>query len=429
MGEPPPIRQGSLPHVPGEAYGGRDQIRGLVQSADPPRFEAVAAGYEATAEVLYRAFMDLSSYATKLVAEDTWGGESAREALGRMERIQRYVESLHDAVGVIPAAIRPAAQALASTKASFEGATEPEYIDGDYGSGQVLVGPNGDQKAQKIMGELNGSLGRAHDALPPTLPWDSALAAAGPPAVQPPPGGDAQPRPPGGTTGHAVQSAVHTTPSPGPHSSNIPGGLAATGSPSQGPDPGGTGAQGPAFPPVGGEAGQDGPAGKDDGKTGLAGTQPPPGQAPQTKVPEPVPDRPATPPADTVRPPDTRTPVPETRTPVPETRNANTSPKPESGPYGPQTNTTEPGARQEPRVNPAPHGTADVRPGTVPVVGGGPAGGAAGAGHGGGFPFLPMGGAGGAQGGETQHTTGPALPPDDEDFWGRRRDTSPPVIS
>jgi uncharacterized protein YukE len=181
LGEPKPIKEGALPEGAPQSYGGRDAIRDLVMRTRPEEFGGVAGAYDRTAQLLDRTIKDLSDYASRLVADDNWGGESARAMLGRMARVQSYLGTLRSQIGDIPPSVQQVGRELASAKERFEQATQEQYatVDtGSYISRELSNDPDAD--AQRFLAELNGRVKDAHGTLPERLPWDAELASSAP---------------------------------------------------------------------------------------------------------------------------------------------------------------------------------------------------------------------------------------------------------
>ncbi|MFD1540614.1 WXG100 family type VII secretion target [Nonomuraea guangzhouensis] len=181
MGEPKPIKQGALPAGAPESYGGRDSIRRLIMSTRPEEFGGVADAYQSTGALLDQTIKELATYASRLVADGNWGGESARAMLGRMARVQSYLGTLRSQIGDIPPSVQQAGRELATAKEKFEQATQEQYYTVDTGSYiSRELGNDPDADAQRFLAELNGRLADAHGTLPARLPWDPDLAAGAP---------------------------------------------------------------------------------------------------------------------------------------------------------------------------------------------------------------------------------------------------------
>ncbi|MBT2230306.1 WXG100 family type VII secretion target [Nonomuraea sp. NEAU-A123] len=181
MGEPKPIKEGALPASAPESYGGRDSIRRLVMSTRPEEFGGVADAYQSAGTLLDQTIKELTTYASRLVADGNWGGESARAMLGRMARVQSYLGTLRSQIGDIPPSVQQAARELATAKETFEQATQEQYYTVDTGSYiSRELGNDPDADAQRFLAELNGRLADAHGTLPARLPWDADLASSAP---------------------------------------------------------------------------------------------------------------------------------------------------------------------------------------------------------------------------------------------------------
>ncbi|MEV6153232.1 hypothetical protein AB0L53_23080 [Nonomuraea sp. NPDC052129] len=181
MGEPKPIKEGALPADAPESYGGRDSIRRLIMSTRPEEFGGVADAYQSAGTLLDQTIKELSQYASRLVADGNWGGESARAMLGRMARVQSYLGTLRSQIGDIPSSVQQASRELATAKEQFESATQEQYatVDtGSYISRELSNDP--DAEARRFLADLNGRLRDAHGILPERLPWDADLASSAP---------------------------------------------------------------------------------------------------------------------------------------------------------------------------------------------------------------------------------------------------------
>ncbi|MER6942885.1 WXG100 family type VII secretion target [Nonomuraea sp. NPDC000554] len=178
MGEPRAIKEGGLTGGEPASYGGYAQIGLLLTPTRPEEFEGVAQTYGAAAEQLGQAFTELKSHASRLVADGDWGGESARAMLGRMARVQAYLETLKGAIDRIPPAVRSAGHDLQRAKDAFAG------LEQRYGTARVPEN-DVDEAAREVMGALNGKLAQAYGSLPDRLPWDADLA-SGAPCLPPP---------------------------------------------------------------------------------------------------------------------------------------------------------------------------------------------------------------------------------------------------
>ncbi|MEU4226881.1 hypothetical protein AB0F17_21490 [Nonomuraea sp. NPDC026600] len=181
MGEPRPIKEGALPAGAPESYGGRDSIRRLIMSTRPEEFGGVADAYRSAGTLLDQTIKELTTYASRLVADGNWGGESARAMLGRMARVQSYLGTLRSQIGDIPPSVQRAARELATAKETFEQATQEQYYTVDTGSYiSRELGNDPDADAQRFLAELNDRLADAHGTLPARLPWDADLASSAP---------------------------------------------------------------------------------------------------------------------------------------------------------------------------------------------------------------------------------------------------------
>ncbi|MFC7723028.1 WXG100 family type VII secretion target [Nonomuraea recticatena] len=147
----------------------------------PEEFSTVAHAYQSTAALLGDTVKRLKDYATRLVSDGDWGGESARAMLGRMALLQEYLHSLQAGLTHIPDALEMAGGELSVAKEKFDKATEQQYVTVDAGatvSAEFVNDPNAD--AREFMRQLNGRLAEAHRKFPERLPWDAELASAAP---------------------------------------------------------------------------------------------------------------------------------------------------------------------------------------------------------------------------------------------------------
>ncbi|MGW3344378.1 hypothetical protein ACWDA3_13780 [Nonomuraea rubra] len=417
MPEPRQIKDGCLQGGNPALYGDRDAIKAQIMATGPEKFGPAVEGYQATARLLTTAITTLGDSAARLVADGNWGGESARAMLTRMNRLQAYLQSLRDAVNLVPPSLETVSQALASAKERFEQETEPRNYYA-MGSGSP---DNGDGRAREFMTRLNGAFHNAHTMLPDRLPWDARLASPAP--YLPPPeraatpvqGGDLPYEdtvPARSAATRLAQSSGYeaaTAPAqPGPQVSN----------PVQQPPTSGTPA--PAVTAGTGQLSSITPS-----QAGTSGTTP--GNVPGTY---PGPGRPA------ARP-NAFTPVPAARpnalTPVPPPAST-TRPAPTGKPIGtPTVPETAPVVSpiRDPYTASAAQGPGpSVRPGSVPVVDGSwtrPLTAAAepAAPGTGGMPFMPWGGAAPQDAQSTRH---PAAARSADDFFRPEIDPGIPVV-
>ncbi|WP_219470218.1 hypothetical protein [Nonomuraea rhizosphaerae] len=189
MGEPKPIKLGPLPEGAPRTYGGRDAIRDLLAHTRPEEFGGVADTFRASGNLLTQTINDLTKYAERLVADDNWGGESARAMLGRMSQVQAYLSTLRDQITWIGPSINKVGSDLATAKQNFEDATKPIWEPIDSGSpvnpdiaspGPSKMVNNPDADAQRFMAELNNKIKDAYRSMPEALAWDAALASGAP---------------------------------------------------------------------------------------------------------------------------------------------------------------------------------------------------------------------------------------------------------
>ncbi|MEU7853380.1 hypothetical protein [Nonomuraea sp. NPDC049141] len=438
MGEPKPIKEGALPAGAPESYGGRDSIRRLVMSTRPEEFGGVADAYRSTGTLLDQTIKELTTYASRLVADGNWGGESARAMLGRMARVQSYLGTLRSQIGDIPPSVQQAGRELATAKEKFEQATQEQYYTVDTGSYiSRELGNDPDADAQRFLAELNGRLADAHGTLPARLPWDPDLAAGAPympaPVVRDstPVGGGIEFPDQESTRPVARLASVDRAASPisvtppanastpaVPLASSVPGTAAL---PTLGTTPG----QVPGL--ITSTAGTP----SVDQPTGY-----PPTTGPTSTGLQPVTAEPRRSPTGTGTRQSVRTPsdpMRSDRTPSDHMSSDSTRSVLDEGPPG--TKPTSDQARTP--LGSVPHETGpSVRPGVVPVVdgtwpatrtasSGGPTGAAAGTG---GMPFMPMGGGPtGYEGASAAHRT-VAPPPDDSGLFRPAYDPGQPVV-
>ncbi|MEU7739218.1 hypothetical protein [Nonomuraea sp. NPDC049158] len=449
MGEPKPIKEGALPAGAPESYGGRDSIRRLIMSTRPEEFGGVADAYRSAGTLLDQTIKELSQYASRLVADGNWGGESARAMLGRMARVQSYLGTLRSQIDDIPSSVQQASRALATAKEQFEQATQEQYatVDtGSYISRELSNDPDAD--ARRFLADLNGRLADAHGTLPARLPWDADLASRAP--YLPPVVRDSTPT--GGgidlESTHPVSRLASVDPAASPISAASPATPLAAAVP------------GTATPPtLGTTPGQvPGLITSTSGTPSVAqltGYPPTTGTQPTTS--EPTRSRTGTRP-DAARTDPTRTGDPRTgptrtdstrtdstRTDSTRTDNPRTDSERTGDPYrsSPMHSVLDQSyesliadqARSPLGGLPRETGPS-VRPGVVPVVdgtwpatnpasSGGPTGAAAGTG---GMPFMPMGGGpAGYEGAPVAHRTAPP-PPDEPGLFRPAYDPGQPVV-
>ncbi|MEU7830241.1 hypothetical protein [Nonomuraea sp. NPDC049129] len=447
MGEPKPIKEGALPAGAPESYGGRDSIRRLIMNTRPEEFGGVADAYQSAGTLLDQTIKELSQYASRLVADGNWGGESARAMLGRMARVQSYLGTLRSQIGDIPSSVQQASRELATAKEQFEPATREQYatVDtGSYISRELSNDPDAD--ARRFLADLNGRLRDAHGILPERLPWDADLASSAPylpPVVRDstPTGGGidlestrpvarlASVDPTASPISAAPQTAplaaavpgTATPPTLGTTPDQVPGLITSTsGTPSV--------AQLTRYPPT------TGPAPIGTNPTTSEPTRSLTGARPDTA-------RTDTARTDPTRTDPTRTGDPRTdnlRTYSERTDGARTGDPYRSGPMRSVLDQSSPIADQaRSPLGGLPRETGpSVRPGVVPVVdgtwpatnptsSGGPTGAAAGTG---GMPFMPMGGGpAGYEGAPVAHRTAPP-PPDEPGLFRPAYDPGQPVV-
>ncbi|MEV0348429.1 hypothetical protein AB0H88_21865 [Nonomuraea sp. NPDC050680] len=445
MGEPKPIKEGALPAGAPESYGGRDSIRRLIMSTRPEEFGGVADAYQSAGTLLDQTIKELSHYASRLVADGNWGGESARAMLGRMARVQSYLGTLRSQIGDIPSSVQQASRALATAKEQFEQATREQYatVDtGSYISRELSNDPDAD--ARRFLADLNGRLADAHGTLPARLQWDADLASSAPylpaPVVRDstPTGGgidlestrpvarlaSVDPAAPPATpasvpataSGAPLAAAVPgpaTPPTLGTTPGQVPGLITSTGGtpsvaqltgypPTTGPTPTGT-------HPTTGEPTRS-----------LTGTRP---DAARTDPMRTDPMRTGDPRTDDARTDGARTDDPYRSGPMRSALDVlDESPIADQArsPLGGLPRETGPSVR--PGVVPVVDGTW---PATNPTSSGGPTGAAAGTG---GMPFMPMGGGpAGYEGAPVAHRTAPP-PPDEPGLFRPAYDPGQPVV-
>ncbi|MFC4006059.1 hypothetical protein ACFOY2_02415 [Nonomuraea purpurea] len=412
MPEPRPIKEGCLQGGNPNAYGGREQIRGLVMGTRPDEFGPVADAYRQTSRLLTETIAALRESAGRLVADGNWGGESARAMLTRMNRIQSYLQALRGGVDGVPLSLENVSRELVSAKERFDQATEQRTRNVyAMGSGGEIPVNDADEDARQFMVRLNGVFHNAHAELPDRLPWDAALASQAPylppdgPAPTPPVrGGDlpfedtAPVRP---TTDLAASPGYQATSAgPLPGASTTPGAIP----PAAAPAPPVTTA-----PPVGVPTPPS--AGRPPGTTSTA-------SAPNAQQPNGDPRN-------------ARQPIGPVHTPPPGV------PAPPQG-RSPIEQAAPPAGRRDPDVATAQQARASesgpsVRPGSVPVVdaswpatGPAPAGAERATTGGTGMPFMPMGGMAGQEN-QTGRRTGNARGGGD-DFFRPAVDCGPPVV-
>ncbi|HUR06205.1 MAG TPA: hypothetical protein VM347_26900 [Nonomuraea sp.] len=451
MGEPKPIKEGALPAGAPESYGGRDSIRRLIMSTRPEEFGGVADAYQSTGTLLDQTIKELTNYASRLVADGNWGGESARAMLGRMARVQSYLGTLRSQIGDIPPSVQQAARELATAKEKFEQATQEQYYTVDTGSYiSRELGNDPDADAQRFLGELNGRLADAHGTLPARLPWDADLASSAPyppaPVVRDstPVGGGIEFPDQESTRPVARLASVDRAASPIPVTPPATASTPAA-TPAITPTaPLAASVPGTATPPsLGTTPGQvPGLITSTGGTPSVAqptGYPPTTGPTPTGIQPVTAEPRRSPPGTGTRRPnqtPSDRTPSDQTpfdRTPSDGTSSDPTRSVLDEGPTGARPASDQ--ARTP--LGGVPHETGpSVRPGVVPVVdgtwpatrtasSGGPTGAAAGTG---GMPFMPMGGGPtGYEGAPTAHRT-VAPPPDDSGLFRPAYDPGQPVV-
>ncbi|MEU6715410.1 hypothetical protein ABZ897_28430 [Nonomuraea sp. NPDC046802] len=416
MPEPRPIKEGCLQGGNPNAYGGREQIRGLVMGTRPEEFGPVADAYKQTSRLLTDTIEELGEAAGRLVADGNWGGGSARAMLTRMNRIQSYLQALRGGVDGVPPSLENVSRELASAKERFDQATEQRTRNVyAMGSGGEIPVNNADEDARQFMVRLNGVFHNAHAGLPDRLPWDAALAS---PAPYLPPDGPA-PTPPvrGGdlpfedtvpvraTTDLAASPGYQATSAgPLPGASTTPGAIA----PAHAPAPPVTTA-----PPVGVPTLPS--AGRPPGTTSTA-------SAPNAQQPNGGPVN--------AQQPNARQPIGPVHTPPPGV------PTPPQG-RSPIGQDAPPDSRRDPSTTAqqarASESGPSVRAGSVPVVdaswpasGPAPAGAERAATGGAGMPFMPMGAMAGQES-QTSRRTGNARGGDD-DFFRPAVDCGPPVV-
>ncbi|MEV1240388.1 hypothetical protein ACIBO2_03940 [Nonomuraea sp. NPDC050022] len=440
MGEPKPIKEGALPAGAPESYGGRDSIRRLIMSTRPEEFGGVADAYQSAGTLLDQTIKELSQYASRLVADGNWGGESARAMLGRMARVQSYLGTLRSQIGDIPSSVQQASRELATAKEQFEPATQEQYatVDtGSYISRELSNDPDAD--ARRFLSDLNGRLRDAHEILPERLPWDADLASSAPylptPVVRDstPTGGgiDLESTRPVARLASVdpARSPISAAPQTGPLASAVPG---------------------TAAPPILGTTPGQVPGlitstGGTPSVAQLTGYPPTTGTQPTTSEPTRslTGTRPDTARNDPTRTGPTRTGPTRTgptRTDNPRTDSERTGDPYRSGPMRSALDVLDESPIADQARSPLgglPRETGpSVRPGVVPVVdgtwpatnptsSGGPTGAAAGTG---GMPFMPMGGGpAGYEGAPVAHRTAPP-PPDEPGLFRPAYDPGQPVV-
>ncbi|MEO3789180.1 hypothetical protein ABGB14_03165 [Nonomuraea sp. B10E15] len=409
MPEPKPIRNGCLQGGNVHGYGGREEIRRMVMGTRPEEFGPVADAYRAASELLTTTITTLGDSAARLVADGSWGGESARAMLARMKRLQTYLQALRDGVDGVPPSLDLVSRELVSAKERYDQATEQRtyWVEASgMGAGQSMPANDPDADAREFMTKLNGAYHQAHTALPERLPWDAELASPAPYL------------PPSQQVATPLRSGDHGVP-PYEGAGRAATDLAAT--PGSRPAPAGSPAGHPGGGPVPGSTGGGPPA--------NAGA---PYAAPTTTAAGAGAARPGTAAPAVARqdgrqaghPPAFGTPPPVTAS-VPALRRDG-GPSPATG-HDPSA-TGDPARARSVAAETGP----SVRPGTVPVVGATPpairapvAGGEAGVTAGGGVPFMPMGGAVPQDGRAGRRSLAPK---GDDDFFRPAIDGGPPVV-